>query len=232
MLNGLLGKKLGMTRIFTEDGRWIEVTLLEAGPCTVVQRKTKDHEGYEAVQLGFGQANKRRLTKPLQGHFGKAGVDAKRTLREFHVEHDDPLKPGDEVRADIFKIGDRVDVSGTTKGKGFAGGMKRHGWKGGPGSHGSNFHRRPGSVGQSASPGHVIKGKTLPGHMGNERVTTQNLEVVNVDPTKNLIAVRGSVPGAPGGVIVLKKSVKIVKSVTHVAPKAVAAAAGSKKGAK
>jgi len=219
MLNGLLGKKLGMTRIFTEDGRWIEVTLLEAGPCLVVQRKTQEHEGYDAVQIGYGEANERRLTKPLRGHFEKAGVAAKRALREFRVEKDNALKPGDEVRVDIFKTGDFVDVSGTSKGKGFAGGIKRHGWSGGPGSHGSNFHRRPGSIGQSASPGHVIKGKTLPGHMGDERVTTQNLEVVTVDPVKNLIAVRGSVPGAPGGLIVVKKS---VKAVTR----------GSKKGAK
>ena len=219
MLNGLLGKKLGMTRIFTEDGRWIDVTLLEAGPCLVVQRKTQEHEGYDAVQLGYGDANERRLTKPLRGHFQKAGVAIKRALREFRVEKDNVLKPGDEIRVDIFKAGDRVDVSGTSKGKGFAGGIKRHHWSGGPGGHGSNFHRRPGSIGQSASPGHVIKGKTLPGHMGDERVTTQNLEVVNVDPTKNLIAVRGSVPGAPGGLIVVKKSVKVVIR-------------GSKKGAK
>ena len=209
MLNGLLGKKLGMTRIFTEDGRWIEVTLLEAGPCLVVQRKTQEHEGYDAVQIGFGDANERRLTKPLRGHFEKAGVAVKRELREFRVDRENSLKPGDEIRVDIFKAGDRVDVSGTSKGKGFAGGIKRHGWSGGPGSHGSNFHRRPGSIGQSASPGHVIKGKTLPGHMGDTRVTTQNLEVVNVDPVKNLIAVRGSVPGAPGGLIVVKKSVKV-----------------------
>ena len=208
MLNGLLGKKLGMTRIFTEDGRWIEVTLLEAGPCMVVQRKTQAQEGYDAVQIGYGEANERRLTKPLQGHFRKAGVPPRRALREFRVERDSALKPGDEVRVDIFKAGDRVDVSGTSKGKGFAGGIKRHAWSGGPATHGSNFHRAPGSIGQSADPGHVIKGKTLPGHMGNEGVTTQNLEVVNVDPMKNLIVVRGSVPGAPGGLVVVKKTVK------------------------
>ena len=220
MLNGLLGKKLGMTRVFTEDGRWIEVTLLEAGPCTVVQRKTKAHEGYEAVQLGFGQAKLRRVTKPLQGHFAKAGVNPARTIREFRIDEASELKPGDEIRVDIFKAGDRVDVSGTSKGKGFAGGQKRHGWKGGPATHGSNFHRRPGSIGQSADPGHVIKGKTLPGHMGDIRVTTQNLEVVNVDVAKNLIMLRGSVPGAPGGVVVVRKSIKA------------SAAASSKKGAK
>lgn len=212
MLNGLLGKKLGMTRIFTEDGRWIEVTLLEAGPCTVVQRKTQAKEGYEAVQLGFGSVKEKRVTKPLKGHFAKAGVDAKRTLREFRVDSETELKAGDEIRADIFKAGDRVDVCGTSKGKGFAGGMKRHGWKGGPGTHGSNFHRRPGSIGQSADPGRVLKGKTLPGHMGSVRETTQNLEVVTVDPVKNLIVIRGSVPGAPGGVVIVSKSVKAASS--------------------
>jgi large subunit ribosomal protein L3 len=208
-----------MTRMFTEDGRWVEVTLLEAGPCTVVQRKTKEHEGYEAVQLGFGRANERRLKKPVKGHLTKAGVTPLKTLREFRVEDDAELKPGDEIRVDIFKVGDRVDVSGTSKGKGFAGGIKRHGWQGGPATHGSNFHRAPGSIGQSASPGRVIKGKTLPGHMGNERVTTQNLEVVNVDVDKNLMVIRGCVPGAPGGLVVVKKSVK-------------AAAKSSRKGAK
>lgn len=220
MLNGLLGKKLGMTRIFTEDGRWIDVTLLEAGPCMVVQRKNQDREGYDSVQLGFGDVSERRLTKPLRGHFAKNGLSPKRALREFRVDKSSELKPGDEVRVDIFQAGDIVDVSGTSKGKGFAGGMKRHGWKGGPGSHGSNFHRRPGSIGQSADPGRVIKGKTLPGQMGNVRVTTQNLEVVDVDASKNLLVVRGAIPGAPGGYVMVQKSVKA------------AASAASKKGAK
>jgi large subunit ribosomal protein L3 len=219
MLNGMLGKKLGMTRIFTEDGRWIDVTLLEAGPCMVVQRKTQEREGYDSVQLGFGEVAERHLTKPLQGHFTKAGVAPKRTLREFRVEKANPLKAGDEIKVDIFQTGDRVDVCGTSKGKGFAGGIKRHGWSGGPATHGSNFHRAPGSIGQSADPGHVIKGKTLPGQMGNTGVTTQNLEVVDVDVTKNLLIVRGCVPGANGGMVVVKKSVKT-------------ASAGSKKGAK
>jgi large subunit ribosomal protein L3 len=220
MLNGILGKKLGMTRIFTEDGRWVDVTILEAGPCTVVQRKRQDSEGYDSVQLGFGDVNERRLTKPLRGHFQKSGVAPKRALREFRVDKASELKPGDEVRVDIFQAGDIVDVSGTSKGKGFAGGMKRHGWKGGPATHGSNFHRAPGSIGQSADPGHVIKGKTMPGHMGNERVTTQNLEVVDVDAAKNLLVVRGAIPGAPGGLVMVRKSVKA------------AAAASSRKGAK
>jgi large subunit ribosomal protein L3 len=208
MVNGLLGKKLGMTRIFTEDGRWIEVTLLEAGPCSVVQRKTADKDGYEAVQMGFGDVKEKRCSKPLQGHFAKAGVAPKRHMREFRVPQDSELKPGDEVKADIFQAGDRVDVCGTSKGKGFAGVIKRHGFGGGPGGHGSHFHRAPGSVGQSADPAKVYKGKKLPGHMGHARVTSQNLEVVSVDPEKNLVAVRGCVPGANGGMVVVRKSVK------------------------
>jgi len=208
MVNGLLGRKLGMTRVFTEDGRWIEVTLLEAGPCTVIQRKTTDTDGYNAVQVGFGETKETRLTKPLKGHFAKAGVSAKRVLREFRVDDASDLKAGDEIGTDIFQVGDRVDVSGTSKGKGFQGVIKRHGMGGGPGGHGSHFHRAPGSVGQSADPAKVYKGKRLPGRMGNARVTTQNLEVVTVDPEKNLIAVRGSVPGANGGLVVLKRTVK------------------------
>ena len=208
MLNGLLGRKLGMTRIFTEDGRWEEVTLLQAGPCIVVQRKTKENDGYDAVQVGFEALKESRCKKPLRGHFGKAGVDPKRILREFRVEVDSELKPGDEVRTDIFKAGDRVDVSGTSKGKGFAGVIKRYGFKGGPGSHGSNLHRAPGSIGQSADPSKVYKGKRLPGHMGSLRITTQNLEVLDVDPDKDLLVVRGAVPGANGGLVVVKHSVK------------------------
>ncbi len=208
MVNGLLGRKLGMTRVFTEDGRWIEVTLLEAGPCTVVQRKTTDNDGYNAVQVGFGELKESRCNKPTAGHFAKAGVPAKRVLREFRVDASSELKAGDEIGTDIFKVGDRVDVSGTSKGKGFAGVIKRHGFGGGPGGHGSHFHRAPGSVGQSADPAKVYKGKRLPGRMGNAKVTTQNLEVVTVDAEKNLIAVRGSVPGANGGLVVLKHTVK------------------------
>jgi large subunit ribosomal protein L3 len=207
----MLGKKLGMTRVFTEDGRWIEVTLLEAGPCTVVQRKKKKTDGYEAVQVGFGDQKERRCKKPLRGHFARAGVNPKRFLGEFRIEESDELKPGDEIRADIFRVGDRVDVSGTSKGKGFAGVCKRHGMKGGPGTHGSNFHRRPGSIGSSADPSHVYKGRHLGGHMGSVRVTTQNLEIVNVNAVKNLLVVRGSVPGANGGVVIVRQSVKEAK---------------------
>ncbi len=205
---GILGKKVGMTRVFTEDGRWIDVTLVEAGPCTVVQRKTQDKDNYDAVQVGFGAVKDTRVKKPLQGHFKKAGVDAKRILREFRVAPDNEMKPGDEIKADIFSSGDRVDISGTSKGRGFAGVIKRHGFGGGPGGHGSHFHRAPGSIGQSADPAKVYKGKKLPGHMGDRKITVQNLEVVDVDIEKNLLVVRGSVPGANGGLIVVKKSVK------------------------
>ena len=208
MVTGLLGKKIGMTRIFTDDGRWIEVTVVEAGPCTVVQRKTEERDGYDAVQIGFGEVRESRCTKPLLGHFEKAGTTPKRTLREIRISKDDALQAGDEVRADIFEAGDRVDVVGTSKGKGFAGVIKRHGFSGGPGGHGSRFHRAPGSIGQSADPSKVYKGKKLPGHMGNRRVTVQNLEVVTVDPEKNLLLLRGSIPGANGGTVMVSKSVK------------------------
>jgi len=211
MLKGLLGLKLGMTRIFTEDGLWIPVTLLQAGPCTVVQRKTRDHDGYEAVQVGFGDKKEKRCTKPLRQHFKNAGVTPKRYLKEFTVEDDNALKPGDEVCSDIFKKGDRVDISGVSKGRGFAGVIKRHGFGGGPGGHGSNFHRRPGSIGSSADPSEVVKGKRLPGRMGNENVTVQNLEIMDVVPEKNLLVIKGAVPGANGGMIMVKHTVKGAK---------------------
>lgn len=211
MVKALLGQKLGMTRMFTEEGRWIDVTLLEAGPCTVVQRKTKATDGYDAVQVGYGDVKESRCKKPLTGHFKKAGVVPKRVLREFRVEGESDLKAGDTLRSDLFQAGDRVDVSGTTKGRGFAGVVRRHRMGGGPGTHGSNFHRAPGSIGQSADPSEVVKGKRLPGHMGNVRKTTQNLEVVQVDAEKNLLVVRGSVPGANGGVVVVRQTVKGAK---------------------
>jgi large subunit ribosomal protein L3 len=208
MVDGLLGKKIGMTRLFTEDGRWIEVTVLETGPCTVVQRKTRDKDGYDAVQLGFGEVKEQRLKKPQRGHFEKAGVAPRKTLREFRVEESSELKTGDELKVDLFATGERVDVVGQSKGKGFAGVIKRHGFGGGPGGHGSHFHRAPGSIGQCADPAKVYKNKKLPGHMGNRRVTAQNLEVVNVDADRNLLLVRGAVPGANGGLVMVRKAVK------------------------
>ena len=208
MDHGILGKKIGMTRVFTDDGRWIDVTVLEAGPCKVVQRKTTDRDGYEAIQVGFGEMKESRAKKPQLGHFAAAGVPPTRDLREFRIPKDSELKAGDEITAEMFQVGDRVDISGTTKGKGFAGAMKRHGFKGGPGGHGSHFHRAPGSMGQSADPAKVYKNKKLPGHMGHTKVTVQNLEVVTVDASKNLLLIRGSVPGANGGLITVNKSVK------------------------
>ncbi|OQB32697.1 MAG: 50S ribosomal protein L3 [Candidatus Hydrogenedentes bacterium ADurb.Bin170] len=208
MLKGLLGKKLGMTRLFTEEGLWIPVTLLQAGPCTVVQRKTADRDGYEAVQVGYGDKKESRCTKPLREHFKAAGVEPKKVLREFKVDNDSELKPGDMIGSDIFKKGDRVDVSGLSKGRGFAGAMKRHNFAGGPNTHGSRFHRRPGSVGASATPAEIVKGKKMPGQMGNCRVTVQNLEIIDVVHEKNLLVIRGAVPGANGGMIMVKHSVK------------------------
>lgn len=208
MTTGLIGKKLGMTRLFTEDGRWIDVTVLKAGPCTVVQRKTKETDGYDAVQLGYEDVDEKRCNKPLRGHFKKAGIAPKRTLRELRVGENSELGQGDEVKADIFATGDRVDVSGKSKGKGFAGVIKRHGFSGGPGGHGSHLHRAPGSIGQSATPSKVYKGKKMPGRMGNCRVTVRNLEVITVDPERNLLMVRGCVPGANGGVVMVKKTSK------------------------
>lgn len=208
MITGLLGKKVGMTRIFTEDGRWIEVTVLEAGPCSVIQRKTEETDGYSAVQLGFGDIKESRCNKPTAGHFTKAGVKPKRTLKEVRVPNEAALKTGDEIKADIFAIGDRVDVVGTSKGRGFAGVIKRHSFAGGPGGHGSHFHRAPGSIGQSADPSKVYKNKRLPGHYGTAKTTVQNLEVVNVDIDRNLLIVRGCVPGANGGLVMVNKSVK------------------------
>jgi large subunit ribosomal protein L3 len=208
MANGILGRKIGMTRVFTEDGRWVPVTVIEAGPCTVVQRKTAESDGYDAVQVGFGAKKEKATTKPLRGHFEKAGVEPRRALREFRVPAGSELQAGDQIRADMFKAGDFVDVSGVSKGKGFAGVIKRHGYGGGPGGHGSNFHRAPGSIGQSAYPSEVYKGKGLPGHMGAERVTVRNLEVVRVEPEKNMLAVRGAVPGANGTLVTVRASAK------------------------
>ena len=211
MVNGLLGRKLGMTRMFMEDGRWVEVTLVQAGPCKVTQLKTTEKDGYEAVQVGFGDIREKQCTKPLLGHFKNNGVDPMRYLREFRVDSSATMNVGDEIKNDIFKVGEKVDVSGTTKGRGFAGVIRRYGFGGGPGGHGSHFHRAPGSIGQSADPSKVIKGKRLPGRMGGKQVTTQNLEILEVNPDKNLLVVRGAVPGANGGLVVVKRSVKGAK---------------------
>lgn len=208
MANGMLGKKVGMTRIFSEKGEWIPVTVVEAGPCTVVQRKSKDVDGYDAVQLGMTEKKKKRTNRPATGHFRKADVTPKKHLRELRTDADSELKAGDEIKVDMFEVGEHVDITGTSKGKGFAGVIKRHGMSGGPGGHGSHFHRAPGSIGQSAWPSKVFKNMRLPGQMGNERVTVQNLEVLGVDTERNIILVRGAVPGANGRLVVVRKSVK------------------------
>jgi large subunit ribosomal protein L3 len=208
MINGILGKKIGMTRLFSEDGRWVPVTLIECGPCVVVQRKTQEKDGYDSVQVGYGAAKEKRLSKPLKGHFNKAGVAPARHLQEFRVSADETLEVGAEIKVDLFEKGQMVDVTGTSKGKGFAGVIKRHGYKGGPGGHGSNFHRAPGSIGQSADPSKVYKGKGLPGRMGHTTITVQRLQIVDVLPEKNLLVVKGAVPGANGGLVTVNHTVK------------------------
>ncbi|MEW6410405.1 MAG: 50S ribosomal protein L3 [Nitrospirota bacterium] len=200
---GILGKKIGMTQIFTKDGKVIPVTVVEAGPCRVVQIKTIEHDGYEAVQLGFDEVRKEKnIIKPLLGHFKKAGTPPFRYLREFRGMTG--LKINDNVAVDIFRKGDIVDVTGTSKGKGFAGVMKRYGYHGGPGSHGSMFNRAPGSIGSSSFPSRVWKNKGLPGHMGCERVTVKNIEVVDVKKEQNLLLLKGAIPGANGGLLIIK----------------------------
>ncbi|WP_369681996.1 50S ribosomal protein L3 [Malonomonas rubra] len=206
MINGLLGKKIGMSQVYAADGQRIPVTVLEAGPCTILQKKTADSDGYEAVQLGFGAKKTHRTNKPAMGHFKKAGKGAFAHIREFSSDADCQI--GDEVTCGMFKPGDRIDVTGTSKGKGFQGVMKRWGFAGGRASHGSMFKRGPGSIGQSAWPSKVFKGKKMAGQMGNIRVTTQNLIVVDVRPEQNLILVRGAVPGPKNGLVVIRKGIK------------------------
>ncbi len=210
MKKAILGKKLGMTQIFDEKGRVIPVTVIEAGPCTVVQVKTKDADGYEAIKLGFGDVKESKLTKPKMGEFKKANISPKKHLREFRLE-EIAYNVGDELKADIFSAGEKVDITGTSKGKGFQGVIKRHGQHRGPMGHGSMYHRRPGSMGSTSTPGRVFKGKKLPGHMGMETVTIQNLEVIRVDLDKNVILVKGSVPGNKGALLKIRDSVKTLK---------------------
>ncbi|SHJ05971.1 50S ribosomal protein L3 [Desulfofundulus thermosubterraneus] len=207
MPKGILGRKVGMTQIFNDAGQAIPVTVIEAGPCIVVQKKTPERDGYSAIQLGFGEKPERLVNKPLKGHFAKAGVRPLRFLRELRVENVEDYQVGQEIKADVFTTGERVDVVGTSRGRGFAGGIKRHGFHRGPMAHGSKYHRRPGSLG-AKGPARVFKGRKLPGHYGVERVTVQNLEVVRVDPERNLLAVKGSVPGPRGGLLLVKETVK------------------------
>ena len=211
MKKALIGKKVGMTQIFDENGVVIPVTVIEAGPCVVAQVKTLENDGYEAVQLGFGEIKEKHLNKPEKGHFAKANVAAKKHLREFRLDSIEGIKVGDELKADVFAAGEKVDVQGTSKGKGFQGVIKRHGQHRGPMGHGSMYHRRPGSMGPTSTPGRVFKGKKLPGHMGVETVTIQNLEVVRVDLDKNAILVKGSIPGNKGSIVKIRSAVKASK---------------------
>ena len=208
MNKGLIGKKLGMTQIFDEQGKVIPVTVIEAGPCVVAQVKTVETDGYNAIQLGFGDVKESKINKPEKGHFAKAKLALKKHLREFRLDSVDGVNVGDEIKVDTFQAGDKIDVQGTSKGKGFQGVIKRHGQSRGPMGHGSMYHRRPGSMGPTSTPGRVFKGKKLPGHMGRVTVTIQNLDVVKVDLDKNAILVKGSVPGAKGAILKLKTSVK------------------------
>lgn len=210
MGKGLIGRKLGMTQVFSGNGVAVPVTVIELGPCVITQKKTREIDGYDAIQLGFGRRKKKNVTKPLQGHLMKADSGFSRVLREFRVSpvSSEDYKEGQVLRADIFEVGDYVDVVGTSKGKGFAGVVKRHGFGGGRATHGSMFHRAPGSIGSSAYPSRVFKGKKLPGHMGNRRRTVQNLTVVSVRQEKNLILVKGAVPGSKNGIVLVKSSIK------------------------
>ena len=207
---GIIAKKLGMTQLFEEDGRWVPVTVLQAGPCVVVARQTEARNGYEAVQLGLVESRPRkRVTKGVAGHFAKAGVPPTRVLREFSVGAEDKLAPGDKVLVQsTFQVGDKVTVVGTSKGKGFQGVVRRYHFRGGDASHGSMFHRAPGSIGASAYPSRVFPGTRMPGHMGDENTTIQNLKVVSVRPEENIILVHGGIPGAVGGLVVIKKAIK------------------------
>jgi large subunit ribosomal protein L3 len=207
MIEGLIGRKLGMTQVFQDNGVVVPVTVIEAGPCVVVQRKTEERDGYEAVQLGLVDAKSaKKANKPMRGHHEKAGVPPTRLLKEFKLLGESELKAGDPVSVDIFDGVSNVDVIGTSKGKGFQGVMKRYGFGGGRATHGSMFHRAPGSIGQSATPSKVMKGMKIPGQMGDCRVSVKNLKVVRVDAEKNLLLVRGAVPGSRGTTLLVQRS--------------------------
>ena len=208
MKKAILGLKVGMTQIFDNEGKAVPVTVIAANPNIVVQKKTMENEGYEAIQVGFDDKAERKVTKPLKGHFAKAKVATKRYLREFRLEDAGSYEVGQEIKVDIFKEGDRVDISGVSKGKGFAGAIKRHNFHRGPMKHGSKYHRWAGSMGASSSPSRTIPGKKLPGHMGAENTTVVNLEVVKVDPEKNIILVKGGIPGIRGSLVMIKDTVK------------------------
>lgn len=207
MVEGIIGKKIGMTQIFDENGTVIPVTIITAGPCAVIQKKTKSTDGYAKVQLGFIEDKVlKKANKAKTGHFSKSEIDPTRMLREFRYDENSEIKVGDKFSVDLFKVGEKVHISGKSIGKGFAGVIKRWGFHGGKDTHGSMFHRRPGSVGSSAYPSRVLKGKKLPGHMGNSRVTIRNLTIIDTDKENNLLVVKGSIPGSNGGYVFIKKA--------------------------
>lgn len=208
MKKAILGKKLGMTQIFDENGKVIPVTVIEAGPCVVVQKKTVEKDGYQAIQVGFGDVREKLRTKALKGHFAKAGVSIKRFVKEFRLKDVSGYEVGQEFKADVFAAGDRIDVSGISKGKGFQGTIKRWNAHRGPETHGSKFHRAVGSMGASSDPSRTFKNKKLPGHMGNVNTTVLNLLVAKVMPEKNLILIKGGVPGPNKGLVVIRNAVK------------------------
>ena len=209
MKKAILAKKIGMTQIFDQEtGEMIPVTVLEAGPCTVTQVKTVENDGYSAIQVGFGDIREKLVNKPLKGQFAKAGAAVKRVLREFRLEGAEECTVGSEIKADVFEVGEKVDVSGISKGKGYQGAIHRFGFSRGPMEHGSKYHRHAGSMGASSDPARVFKGKKLPGHMGSVHVTVQNLEVVRTDAERNLLLIKGSVPGPKKAVVTIVNSVK------------------------
>jgi large subunit ribosomal protein L3 len=211
MCKGLMGKKLGMTELFAQDGRVVPVTVIQAGPCVVTQIKILATDGYNALQLGFDEVKPKHVTRPLQGHFKKSGPVCFRHVQEFPVDHPEAFTVGQSVTVEIFAVGEHVDVSGTTKGRGFSGVIKKEGFSGGPAAHGSKCHRIPGSVGSSAWPSRVTKGKGMPGHYGFERQTMQNIEIVDIRPEDNILLVRGAVPGPASGLVAIRKPKKVKK---------------------
>jgi len=215
---GLIGKKLGMTQVFDENGRVVPVTVIESEPNAVIQVKTKQKDGYTAVQLGYGEAKEKQMTRPVAGHFKKVNQKIKKVLREFRIKEGENFTVGQEIKVDLFKQGDYVDITGVSIGKGFQGGVKRWHWSGGPGAHGSTHHRAPGSIGSSSDPSRVFKGHHLPGRMGGDVVTVQSLKVVKVDLEKNAILVKGAVPGSDNGILIINKAKKKISD--YLKPKA------------
>ena len=207
-MKNMIGRKIGMTQIFKEDGSLVPVTVVESGPLIVVQKKTVESDGYNAIQVGFENMKEQRANKPRKGHFDKANVEYKKYLKEFRVENPDEYEIGEEIKADVFAEGDMIDVTGVSKGKGTQGVIKRHGFSRGPETHGSRFHRQPGGLSAGTYPGRVFKGKKMGGRMGNKKITTQNLEIIKVDAEKNLLLIKGAIPGPKKGLVTIKKTVK------------------------